>query len=185
MGKTRRKLYGKKRRQRGGGSRWWILLGALAALKGARADDTSFGELVTNWWNSKTITESIRTSDLLAQEITRQFPKIELWSIDSTAAETSYEPPDETQKQEVDDVVEPYIESGNFPPRPGTVKDGVPGGKLFLRGPVTIVGEEIEEDEPPMWVIEKEIDGQRERYTIEKEYVIGGSKRRKTLRRKK
>ena len=51
MGKTRRKLYGKSRkRQRGGGVCKWVLIGAVAALSGAHADDLGFRGRVSNWW---------------------------------------------------------------------------------------------------------------------------------------
>jgi hypothetical protein len=51
MGKTRRKLYGRsRRRQRGGGVCKWVLIGAVAALSGAHADDIGFRGRVSNWW---------------------------------------------------------------------------------------------------------------------------------------
>jgi hypothetical protein len=46
MGKTRR------RRQHGGGVCKWVLIGALATLSGAHADDIGFLGRVSNWWNN-------------------------------------------------------------------------------------------------------------------------------------
>jgi hypothetical protein len=115
MGKTRRKLYGKsRRRQKGGGSRWWVLLGAVAALKGALADEPGFRELVSDWWNSDSILASARNSKALADYLTgtpRGVPKVdipaELFETKEDAVVYTAPPPE--QKEKVEEVVEPYL----------------------------------------------------------------------------
>jgi hypothetical protein len=185
MGKTRRKLYGKsrRRRQRGGGGRWWVLLGALAVLKGAHAEEPGFRQLVTDWWTSKTVAESAKNSIALGKYMSdMKWASGLSTTFASTVPETEFAPPPEEEKEKEDDVVEPYLESV----RMGVI-DTPPEGMGFLQGEVKIIGEEKEEDEPELWIIEKTIDGRPEQYAIEKQFVKmkGGRKRRKTLRRRK
>jgi hypothetical protein len=209
MGKTRRKLYGKKRRQRGGGSRWWVLLGALAALQGAHAEDPGFRGRIAKWWNSKTIRESAENSIDAANYMTsmKWVPTTDLWTSEASVSEDVYAPPSEEQKQMVDDVVEPYIESGLVENKEYKVIALNPGelyaltnNDIYHERKVQFLGEgksEIERGDEDVLVDGYYVRRTGEEYQGEKffvpkdvislEPVKGGRRkqRRKTLRRKK
>jgi hypothetical protein len=204
MAKTRRKLYGKgrRRRQKGGGSRWWVLLGAVAALKGALADEPGFRQLVSDWWNSDSILASARNSKALADYLTgtpRGVPKVdipaELFEPKEDAVVYTAPPPE--QKEKVEEVVEPYLNTTAPTPSAPTVKaTELKNGKTYMYN-----GEPIEVD---TWsnrgdTIAISVVGESEPLIVpanatfeavpeppeEEEEKEGGRKRRKTLRKKK
>lgn len=99
-----------RRRQRGGGRLWWVLLGAIAALQGTAAtNDAKFGSLVSSWWNEG----GIENSRALAKFITdgNYLPSVE-WTNPFATEQVSpaaIAPPSETQKDGVEEIVEPFL----------------------------------------------------------------------------
>jgi hypothetical protein len=176
MGTTRRKLYGKSRRQHGGGICKWVLIGALATLSGAHADDIGFRGRVSAWWNNPKPWDTGPSVELANYIVERKWvPSLNIYP-DSCVI-----PPGIPKEADATKVVEPYLS-----PRMGTIENPPPQ-MGFLRGEVKIIGEEKEAGEPEKWIVEKTIDRDPEQYAIEKQFVTmkGGRKRqRKTLRRK-
>jgi len=188
MGKTRRKLYGKsrRRRQKGGGSRWWLLLGAVAALKGARAEEPGFRVLVSNWWNEGGWKNSKALADYLTMTPAEVPPEV----LEKPTNEAVFSAPPPEQKEKVEEVVEPYLNT--------TVKaTELKNGKTYMYN-----GEPIEVD---TWSnqgdkIAVSIVGKKDPLVVpanatfevvpepeeeEEEEKEGGRKLRKTLRKKK
>jgi hypothetical protein len=109
MGKTRRKLYGKRRRrQRGGGRLWWTLLAALAAAEGATAKDPTIRALASKWW----FDGGWDNSKALADGLTKAIPTFTLPDrIFDVKADALWDapPPATEMSEEQKELVEPYL----------------------------------------------------------------------------
>jgi hypothetical protein len=110
MGKTRRKLYGKtrRRRQRGGGRLWWTLIGALAAVNGASAENPRLRDLASKWWIDGGWTNAKAFADGLTNAIPTLALPEGLFDAKDDALWTA--PPPVTKMSEKEkETVEPYL----------------------------------------------------------------------------
>lgn len=208
MGKTRRKLYGKSRtRQRGGaGKRWVLLLAALAALKGAHAEDPGFRQLVTDWWTSETVAESADRSHILGKYIAdmKWVPTTNLWTSEASVPDDVYAPPPESAKDKAEDVVAPYLlTEGATYTITGTLPGDIgSGSKVVFKRSYTILDDDEDGNEvaTTMYEVQRESDANdpansERTYDVSADEVTltpvkqGGrasrKQQRKTLRRKK
>jgi hypothetical protein len=207
MGKTRRKLYGRsKRRQRGGGSRWWVLLGALAALQGAHAEDPGLRDRIAKWWNSETIRESAQNSIDVADYITsmKWAPTSDLWTSEASVSDDVYAPPPESAKDKAEDVVAPYLlTEGATYTITGTLPGDIgSGSRVIFKRSYTMIDEDDDGNEvtTTMYEVQRESDvndpaNSERTYDVSADEVTltpvkqGGrasrKQQRKTLRRKK
>ena len=180
MRKTRRALY--RRKQRGGGSRWWVLLGALAALKGTHANEPGFRDLVSKWWYSPTVATSMKNSIELGNAIASFLDSSHLWTTESAPKE-AYAPPPDSVKAKEEDVVAVYL--------PEVGVGGLTYGPTYEYDGATFQVDTWSNkgDTAKLYLV----DGSTKTVPIDAKFKVlapppdekGGIRRRKTLRRKK
>jgi hypothetical protein len=197
MGKTRRKLYGRvRRRQRGGGRLWWTLLAALAAAKGAKAEDPRIRELASNWW----FEGGWGNSKALADGLTKAIPTFTLPDrIFDVKADALWDapPPATEMSEDQKGVVEPYLteevdlkglkygptyewngqqfEYDTWSNKGDTVEITTGDGTVLTDVPITARFKVV--SVPP----EDDVEGGRRRSRVSR---VSRKQRRKTLRRK-